>query len=263
VTDSLLDALWIAWALVAFGAHAVVPWTLAGDSADPELERRRLVWSRAALPLLLSGALAVLLALRAQPDAALAHGLVPFHGSRLGRVALVLLPALAAAVLVTSFGWRRLENLGWRLAALFGAAALVPVAWIFELLRIGEGPAGDPGTLAGTVACRALVGLAAGHVAAPGRPWLAFLGGAALPVYAWLLPPVLSAALGPGGDFLTLYAGTLILLAAPLLPARLRRPAVAVGVVLASLFFARAGDLSQALGQPLLDPLLDLPAPPV
>ena len=60
----MLDAVLLALVLVAAGAHAVVPWQAAGD------ERARRLWSRAALPVLLCGAVAALLLARAHPDAA-------------------------------------------------------------------------------------------------------------------------------------------------------------------------------------------------
>lgn len=250
----MLDGLIVAWVLFAWGTQAAVPWRLPG--AEP---RTRRAWAFAALPLLVLGTLAAFWYVEAHPDAAIAPGLYPLRASRPGRALLVLLPALALAGLVAAAGWRRMEAAGWRIIAGFGLVFLAAASWAGELVRTGEGPASAPSALALLVLCRLTLALAAGEIAAPGRPLLAVAAGLALPLYWLLLPAELADLLAGAGQWVTLGGAAVLLLAARWVPPRLRRPALAGGVLLAGLFLARATDLSQTLGSPSLPPLFPLP----
>lgn len=250
----MLDGLIMAWVLFAWGTQAAVPWRLAG--AEP---RARRLWTFAALPLLALGTLAAFWYVEGHPDAAIAPGLYPLRSSRPGRALLTLLPATALAGLVTAAGWRRMEAAGWRIAAVLGFAFLAAGSWAGELVRTGEGPASAPPVLALLVTCRLTLALAAGEIAAPGRPLAAVLGGLALPLYWLLLPFELADLLAGKGQRITLGAAAVLLLAARWVPPRLRRPTLAGGILLAGLFLARAADLSQSLGSPALPPLFPLP----
>jgi len=250
----MLDAVFLALVLVAAGAHAVVPWQAAGD------ERARRLWSRAALPVLLCGAVAALLLARAHPDAALATGLLPLLGGREGRLLAVLLPAALALDLLAALGWRRLPPAAFRIAGVFGVALLAAAALAGETLRVGEGPSGGGAAVLLAAACRLGVALGAGELLAPRRPLLALLSGLALPAWLLVSPPELRAALWQSGAGFTLGAAALLFLAARFLPARLRRPALAGAALLAGVLFAQAAALSQALSGLPLPPLPPLPA---
>jgi hypothetical protein len=96
-------------------------------------------------------------------------------------------------------------------------------------------------------ALRLPLALAAGELVAGGPRRWAPAAGVALPAAVLLLwPGAMVAALG--ADRLTLYAAAACLVAARWLPARLRRLALAAGLVLAALFLARAGAVSHGLG---------------
>lgn len=251
-----LAGLILAWVLLAWGAQAAVPWRLPGT--PPRIKR---LWALAGPMLLATGALVTALHVRAHPDAAIEQRLYPLTASLPGRALAVLLPALLIASLVTTAGWRRMEDAGWRIAAGFGLAFLAAASWGWELLRVGEGPSGRLGPFVITVVCRLLISLAAGEAAAPGRPLLAVLGGLALPVYWLLLPAELAQALQRGGHLLTLGAAALLFLAARWLPAALRRPALGAATLLAGLFLAQAAGISQTM-IPAPEPMPSLPSSP-
>jgi hypothetical protein len=240
----MLDGLLLAAVLFAWGTQATVPLKLPG--ASPAARR---LWAYAALPLLVAGALAATAYVRLHPEAAVAQGLFPFLASKPGRVLAILLAALFLADLVTAFGWRRLEDSGWRIAAGFGLAGLAAASWVGELVRTGEGPPSPGSALAAAAACRLLLALAAGEIVSPGRPLFAAAAGLALPVYWLVLPAPLSADLAQGRQQVALGAAALLLLAARWVPAVLRRPTLAAGVLLASLFLARVATRSQFLGE--------------
>jgi hypothetical protein len=254
----VLDALLLAVVLAGWGAQAVVPWRLA--RLDRDAGPRRL-WGYAALPLLLAAGMAALLAVRRYPDAALAAGLFPLTAATPGRLLAVLFPSLFAVAAVTALGRTRLEAAAWRIAAACGLLFLAAACLAGELLRTGEGPTSPPAALLAAAACRLLVALAAGELLAPGRPLLALLGGGALALYPFALPPELAHALWRGGHGFTLAAAALLLGGARWLPARLRRPAEAGGILLAALFLVQAAALSQELATQPMPPLPPLPPP--
>lgn len=235
--------------LAVLGAHATVPWRLAGGGAAATARR---AWSLAALPLLLAAVSLGGALVASRPHAALGAGWgeLALTGAAF-RATWVLLAALALADAVAAIGWRRLEPAGWRLIGGFGLAALVAASLSLELLRIGTGP---PIALAPVLlgaGFRALLGLAAAEALAPGRPWLAPLAVPALAGYWLALPAPLAALLRAEGLHWTALAAALLLAAAPWLPLRLRRPALIAGLLLAALLLARATGLTATLPMPL------------
>jgi hypothetical protein len=277
----MLDYLAALATLAVLGAHAVVPWRVArgagpgtvvragataGTAPEPEAVTEpasvgaadptpapsraaaRRAWSLAALPLLLAAVtLGAALAAR-RPHAALGAGWgeLALTGAAF-RAAAVLLAALALADAVAALGRRRLEPAGWRLVAGFGLAALAAGMLALELLRIGTGPPIALAPVLLAAGWRALLALAAGEALAPGRPWLAPLALPALAGYWLALPPPLAALLRAEGLHWTALAAALLLASAPWLPARLRRPALVAGVLLAAFLLARAAALTAAL----------------
>ncbi|HEV7517764.1 MAG TPA: hypothetical protein VGR07_15805 [Thermoanaerobaculia bacterium] len=251
-----MNGLLVAVILVAWGSQAVAPWRLRrSDSAA------RRLWGHAALPLLLAGALAGLLYVHDRPDAAIAAGLSPLLANLPGRLLALLLAALLGADLILALGKGRIENLGWPLAASLSLLFLAAAALPGELLRVGEGPRGPLPLLFAAALCRLLVTLGAGEAVAAGRPLLAGVAGLALPLYYLCLPTPLKRAIAASGSWLTLGAATVLFLTARWLPASLRRPTVIAAALLAGLFLAQAGDLSQVLPTPPLPPMPPLPGP--
>jgi hypothetical protein len=251
-----MSGLLAAIVLVAWGGQAVAPWRLRhGDEAA------RRLWGHAALPLLLAGALAALLYVHDRPDAAINAGLSPLFATLPGRVLTLLLAALLGADLILALGKGRVENLGWPLAASLSLLFLAAASLGGELLRVGEGQRGPLPLLFAAAFCRLLVTLGAGEAVAAGRPVFALLAGLALPLYLLCLPQPLARAIAASGYGFTLAAAAVLFLAARWLPASLRRPAVIAAALLAGLFLAQAGDLSQALPAPPLPPMPPLPGP--
>jgi hypothetical protein len=253
-----MGGLLLALILTAWGAQAVVPWRLRhGDSPDQSATRRR--WGHAALPLLLTGALAALLYVHDRPDAALGSGLTPFLVTLPGRLLLLLFVALLVADLILALGKSRIETLGWPLAAILSLFFLAAASLAGELLRIGENERGPLLPLFAAAGCRLLLTLAAGEGLAPGRPLLAIPAGLALPLYFLCLPQTLQAALAVRGQWITLAAAALLLLLARWLPASLRRATLLAGVLLAALVLSQAGDVGQTLPVPPMPPMPPLP----
>jgi len=238
----LLAAGVVALNLAVWGAHALLPWHLARAP-----ERARRLWARLALPGVGLSVVATAAALRLAPDAAAAWRLHDLAGGELPTVALaVAAGATALADLLLALGWRQLEPAAWRLLAALGALALGAVTLAAELVRIGWGPVPSTAALLAAAALRLPLALAAAEATA-GPPRLATpLAGLALGAAVALWPESLRDALG--ADRATLGAALILLLSARLVPARLRRPAAIAGVLLAALFLARAGEISQALG---------------
>jgi hypothetical protein len=243
----LLDGLLLAWVLLAWGAQAVVAWRLPGE----EPGRRRL-WAVILLPLLATGAVAVLAQALRHPDAAVVHDLYPLAASRTGRLLAVLLSALALVDLVAAAGGSRFEPAAWRLAAGFGLIFLLVASWMGELLRIGEGPEGGLIPLAILTGLRLLLALAAAETLTtrrpPGRPVFAPFAGAGLALYCLLLPAPLAQALWRQPAIFTLVSTAILFLAARWLPPSLRRWTLGAATLLAGIFLAQAARLSQGLG---------------
>jgi hypothetical protein len=250
----MLDGLLLAWIAIAWGAQSAAPWRLADRTAG------RRAWSLAALPVLLTGALAGIGYFGRHPDAALAVHLLPFAEALPGRLLILLfVPALAAAI-GTAWAAGDLEAWSFRITAGFALALLGPAAWMGERLRQGDGPESPALLLLFLVLCRIAVALACGELLAPGRPAFAPAGGLGLALYPLLLPPALRFALVARGQLLTAGAGAALLLASRWLPPSLRRAALLGGGLLAGIFFAQVADLSTLLGSQPLPPLPPLPA---
>jgi hypothetical protein len=239
-----LAAAVLALNLWVWGAHALFPWRLAADAAEP---RHRRLWSAAALPALGLSLAATLVALRLDPDPAVAWGLSGFlDGAPVARVLAILAASSALVDGVLLVGAERLEPRGWRIAGAVGVAGLAAATFGSELLRIGWGPVPGPLALYAAAALRLPLALAAAElsVGAP-RLWSA-LAGPGLAGAFLLWPAALRRALAL--DLLTLGAAVALLVAARFVPARWRRAAGVAGLVLAVLFLARAGTLSAILG---------------
>lgn len=256
----MIDALLLAWILVAWGAVAAVPWRLAGAPAG-EAGRRR-GWALCLLPLLASGAFAAYGHLQIHPDAAVVQEIYPFGTSGMARIVAVLFVALALAAGFAAAFWRDLEATGWRIVAGFGLAFLLAASWAGELIRTGEGPASAALAFVGLTLLRALVALGAAEAIAPlqPRPRLSTAAGLALPLYTLLLPGTLAQALGAHGRWTPLAAATLLFLAARRLPVRLVRVALLGAALLAGLWLAQAASLSEQLSTRPMPPLPALPA---
>jgi hypothetical protein len=238
---------------LAFGLHADGPWRLA---RAPEASRR--LWAVAALPTLLTAAILALVHLAFHPDAALAWGITPLatDSSRGSRILAILTAALLALDLTLFVSWRRWEPAAWRFASLFGWAALLSLVWILEQLRIGDGPLTPLAWIVISTAGRLPLPLAAAATARrAARSFWWTAAGVGLPLSFAYYHPDLRQALR--GDLPALAAASLLLLGAAFLPARLRRPAAAAGVLIAVLFLALAANVSESLPPP---PATDDPA---
>jgi hypothetical protein len=238
---ALLAGLVLALNLVVWGAHAVLPFRLAGAEA-------RRIWSRAALPALGLSVVATLALVSRRPDAAASWGLSGFvHGSASARFLVVAAAALAVADLLLLLGGDRLDAREWRLVGVFGALGLFAQTLGSELVRMGAGPApGWTPLLAATLLRLPLALAAAELLTGPPRLWTP-VSGPALALAFWLWPLGLRAVLGP--DLLTLGAAVLLLTGARWLPPSLRRWGAVAGLALAVVFLVRAGGVSELLGE--------------
>ncbi len=251
-----MTALALAFELLVLGLHVVAPWRLA--HADT-VEARRRLWALLATPLLLAAALAAIFVLGKRLDAAIAWGLgwppASLPALLLGLTAV----AVALADLVLLAGFRKLEPLGWKVAAGLAMTLLLAASLAGELLRLGRGPAAGLAGLGLATLGRVPLALAAGEAASGQVRGLATLAGIALPLTLLGFSASMRAALG--GDLLTLGAASLLLVAARFLPLSLRRPAVVAGILLAAVFLDRTSDLSAALEPGSKIPDLVLPEP--
>lgn len=218
---------------VVLGLHVLAPLTIAKQPA----ERRRV------LLLALAAGLATLVLLRlvlATPEDAAQAGLVA--GARPPLVGLILVAALLLADLVVWLGHDEVGKLGWWLLATFGLGATLAVAWLVEALARGEASTGV--AVLATAVARTLFALAAAELFASElwnrqqRPVFAPLAGALATTLVWQsLPRVLQAALVERGIVAALAAAAILLVAAALVPLRLRRPAALAGITLAAIAF--------------------------
>lgn len=222
-------------ALLALGAHTVVPARLADGPAGA-----RRTWVLAALPLLTSALVAVVVWLRIHPDPLLGVGWGSDPLTTLtGRSALLLVTALALADLLALLASRRLEASAWRLLSVFAVPALVAGGLFLEIVRVGHGPRTTAGALALAALCRTAAALGTGEALAPReRPLWTLPAGLLLPLYPLALPPEVRSLLIAEGGLFPLGAAAVLFLAARWLPARLRRPAVLAAALLTALLFA-------------------------
>ena len=233
----------IAGALLVWGAHGVVP--LALGSASSEARR---FWRLAALPAALTATLLTIVSLARQPDVALAVGFGPSLPTTWPArvvVAFLLLGLLGDAALLLREPRTASD---WRAAAALGLTGAVGAAALGELTRIA-----DQGTFWTTffagVACRLVVGLAAGEAFVARRPRWGIPAALALATYPFLLPANGGAVFVRSSDMLTLLASAAILAAARFMPQRLRRPALIGAALLAALALTRLQVLSGAFNQ--------------
>ncbi len=239
----MLDALLILFALVVWGGHVVVPWRLAGQPAENQQP-----WRLAALPTLLAAALVFFTQLALYPDRAIAGGLATFpQGNGFSRLLTLLFLATLATDLLMFLAGPRLEKLGWRLAAFAALPLLFTLGLAAEVMRIGQGPLGEPLLVWSAVLARTVIALAAGELCLRQRPLWSPLAALAVPLYLVSLPRPLRAGLWELGLGMTVLAATFLLLIARWLPQRYRRPALGAGLLLIALLFSQAATLSEAL----------------
>lgn len=239
----MVDALLTLFALVFWGGHVVVPWHLAGRPAESQYP-----WRLAALPALLAGALAFFSQLALYPDRAIAGGLATFpQGNGFSRLLTMLFLATLATDLLMLVAGPRLEKLGWRLAAVAALPLLFTLGLAAEVMRIGQGPLGEPLLVWPAVLARTVIALAAGELWLRQRPLWSPLAALAVPLYLFSLPRPLRAGLWQLGLGMTATAAILLLLSARWLPQHYRRPALGAGLLLIALLFSQAATLSEAL----------------
>ncbi len=243
--ESLIAALWVALIVFAVGAHVVVPWRLR--RAAPA-DRRS--WALAA-PLLLSLAAFAFLALVGRfEDAVLASSLAPFSASRPILALATTGVALCLADLMLVFTWRRLEDRGWPLLALFGSALLAAQSLVLAALAAGGGAPPAP-ALALRAAVLIALALAAAEAITSSAPRLApfaSLAGLGLPLFAFALPQAVREPFAAAGGLALLGLAAALLFAARFVHRLALRRALAVaGLLLAGLAWAKAVDVAGAL----------------
>jgi hypothetical protein len=238
----ILELATVALGLFVFGTHVVAPLRIA--SGAPRIGA---IWPRAALPALGAAVILSILAVRLAPDAAIAWGVTGGGPGALAiRLSAIALVALVAVDLLALSVTERLGPREWRLAAAFGALALLLQTFLAELLRIGWGPVPGYGPLIAAALLRLPLALAAGELVC-GRPrWATTIAGPALAAAVVIWPRSLVAALG--ADLLTLVAAVILLAAARFLPGRWARIAGFAGVALGAIFLARSAVASATLG---------------
>lgn len=249
MTAPLLEAFALFVALLAAGAHAAVPASLA----RPDAAAGRALWARAALPLGLALALGALLRVRLDPSPFLGAGLVPIGPSPVTTAALVALGTWVLVDLFVAFAHPRLEPVAWRFLAVVGGLGLAAWSAFEEAARIGSGPAVSLGDYLGATLARTTLGFATAALVftRPGPSLARALGvaGALAALGLWgLSSSWVRGALAEAGDPLTLVAGAALLGLGPFLPPRFRRLSAVLGAVLLALFLARAGAVSEQLG---------------
>lgn len=237
----------LCFALVAFaaGAHAVVPWRLRRSAPEA-----RHPWALGAALLVALAALAFLSLVGRSEDAAIASGLVPFSASRWSLALGTTGTALCLADLMLLFAWRRLEDSGWPLLALFGAAATLAQALALAALAGGDVQA-PPAFLALRAAALAALALGAAEAITSKAPCLApfaSLAGLALPLFAFALPQTVREPFLSAGGLAFLGAATALLFVARFVSQPARRRALALaGLVFAGFAWAKAVDIAGAL----------------
>jgi hypothetical protein len=236
-------------ATIAAGAPATVPWRLAARPTDDPARRPHagIVWLLAGLlPL---GLVSILALLAQVPDQAVDAGLLPISHTLPGRLLALLFPLVLAAVIVLALGAERVDPLAWRLAAVLGILLAGAAAWFLERLRAAAGTPASGWPWLVLIACRWIWVITAGEVVAPGRtrwaPW------AALALAPWVicLPEPVRGSVWPLTS-LTVGAAAVALLAARWVPPSLRRPVLAVGVLLLAALWVEAARISASFGAP-------------
>jgi hypothetical protein len=246
----VLTILGIVLDLLVWGSHAVIPWRVARAAED-----RRRLWGLCAFPLLLAALIASLVRWLYRPDALIAAGLAdPLHGPAVARVVLILLAAAVAADLIILVGWRRLDVVGWKLAASLSTCGLLAYSLLSETLRAGGVEVADLGPFLLAVAARGVLAVGLLDGLSHPRPWATWSAAVALPLYLFALPSEARANLWAGGDVLTLIGAALLLASAGWLPSRYRIPSLLAATLLTAAFLARVEAVAATLSQasPLL-----------
>lgn len=233
--------------LVGWGSHVLVPWRLRTAAAAA-----RTPWCLGALPLLMLAVVAGVVRLRMNPDAVFVMGLGGLGGSWLARSAMLTVFSLLACDLVLALGGRELETWGWRAAAMLGSLNLAAVSLAGELLRIGEGPSPGIGPLLAGAACRLVFALAAGQLLTPGAgSWRLDLAAAlAVLLYTAILPAAIRSPLAARGLVASAAVIIILLVLAHRLPRDWPRAARAAATLLAAACLALATLESAGLPSP-------------
>lgn len=247
--DSLIAVLGFALIAFAAGAHSVVPWRLRRSTPE-----QRRFWALGSAPLLALAGLAFLHLVGRSEDAMLASGLAPFSASRLILALGTTAAALLLADLLLLFAWNRMEDRGWPLLALFGAAVTIAQAFALAALAGGDAKAPLP-ALALRAAVLAALALAASEAMTSKSPRLApyaSLAGLALPLFAFALPQPVREPFVSAGGLAYLGAAAALLFAARFTPKPGRRRALALlGLLLAGFAWAKAVNIAGVLAERL------------
>ncbi len=239
----MVDAVLILCGLVVWGGHVTAPWRLAGRSSQAQQR-----WRLAALPLLIAAALAFLTHLTLYPDRAIAGGLATLpRGNGFSRLLTVLFLATLAIDLLVLFAGQRLGKIGWRLASAGALPLLLSFGLAGEVLRIGQGPLGEPLLVWPAVLARSVIALAAGDLWVRRPPIWSPAAALAVPLYFLSLPNPLRVVLWQVGLGATMAASILLLLSARWLPQRYRRLALTAGLFFCAILLAQAATFSEAL----------------
>ncbi len=244
--ETLIAALCCAWIVFAAGAHAVVPWR--HRRSTPEA---RHPWALAAAPLLALAALVFLTLVGRSEDAVLASHLAPFSASPVILALGTTAAALCLADLLLVVGWRRLEDRGWPILALFGGAFTLAQSFALAALSAGDSKA-PPSALVLRAAVLAALALAASEAITsntPRLPQFASLAGLCLPLFAFGLPQAVREPFVSAGGLAFLGAAAALLFATRFTPNPNRRRALALaGLLLATFAWAKTVDIAGALG---------------
>ncbi|MEP7013421.1 MAG: hypothetical protein ABJC13_24125 [Acidobacteriota bacterium] len=245
--ETLIAALCCASIVFSAGVHAVVPWRLR--RAAPE-DRR--LWALGAAPLQALAALAFLYLLGRSEDAVLASHLAPFSASPVILALGTTAAALCLADLLLVFGWRRLEDRGWPILALFGGAFTLAQSFALAALSAGgsKAPASALVLRAAVLAALALAASEAITTNAPRLAPFASLAGLCLPLFAFGLPQEVREPFVSAGGLAFLGAAAALLFATRFAPQpNLRRALALAGLLLAAFAWAKTVDIAGALAE--------------
>jgi hypothetical protein len=243
--ESSIVALCFALILLATGAHAVVPWRLRRSTPE-----QRRPWALGAALLLSLAGLAFLSLIGRSEDAVLASRLVPFAESPLSLALGTTAAGLCLADLLLLFAWRRLEDRGWPLLALFGVAVVVAQSFALAALTGGDSKAPAAALLLRALVLAALALAASEAITsnAPRLAQLASLAGLGLPLFAFALPEAVREPFVSSGGLALLGAATALLFATRFANRLAPRRALALtGLLLAGLAWAKTVDIAGAL----------------
>ncbi len=241
--NAAVDAALIFCGLAVWGGHVTAPWRLA---SQPLGEQQR--WRLPALPALMAATLAFFAHLMLYPDRAVGGGLATFpRGNGFSRLLTALFLATLAIDLIVLLAGDRLGKIGWRFAAVGALPLLLTVALAGELLRVGQGPLGEPLLIWPAVLARGLAALGAGDLWLRRSSKWSPVAALAVPLYLLSLPNPLRLVLWRLGLGATMATSILLLVSTRWLPQRYRRLALAAGLFLFAILLAQAATYSEAL----------------